>query len=132
MLVTLELTKVQKAFYRGILQKNKNQLISSLNTTAINNISLCLRHCCNHPYLLSPEVEDDITSNCETDEERIDKFITSSSKMIFVHKFLTKCKSNMAKTLIFTQFLDMIKLLKEYCAHHRILFEILDGSVNYS
>lgn len=68
MLVNLDLTKIQKAYYRGILEQNKNNLINSLNSASINNISQCLRQTCNHPYMLSSETEDELTESCTTDE----------------------------------------------------------------
>lgn len=51
--------------------------------------------------------------------------------MIFVHKFLTKCKTDGSKTLIFTQFLQMVDLLAEYCSNNGVLYETLTGNVNY-
>ena len=131
MVVSLELTAIQRAYYRGIIEKNKNQLLSSLNTVAMNSIAQCFRRCSNHVYLLSPDIEDQLTSKCQTDEERFDVFISSSIKMMFIHKFLTKCKKEGTKTLIFSQYLDMMSLLREYCVRQGILFESLDGNVNY-
>lgn len=50
---------------------------------------------------------------------------------MFIHKFLAKCKKEGTKTLIFSQYLDMMSLLREYCVRQGILFESLDGNVNY-
>lgn len=58
MVVSLELTAIQRAYYRGIIEKNKNQLLSSLNTVAMNSIAQCFRRCSNHVYLLSADIED--------------------------------------------------------------------------
>lgn len=51
--------------------------------------------------------------------------------MTFVHKLLSKCKKEKSKTLIFSQYLNMLYLLREYCIEHDILFEILEGKVKY-
>lgn len=81
--------------------------------------------------MLSDDVRDAIVSKCNTDRQVSDAFINSSIKMTFVHKLLSKCKKEKSKTLIFSQYLDMLYLLREYCIEHDILFEILQGKVKY-
>ena len=51
--------------------------------------------------------------------------------MIFVDKFLAKCKKEGTKTLIFSQFLEMARLLRVYCSSNDIRFESFDGSIGY-
>ena len=43
MVVDLELTKVQKTYYRGILEQNKRKFVNGLRNANLNNISMCLR-----------------------------------------------------------------------------------------
>jgi SNF2 family DNA or RNA helicase len=44
----------QKAYYRGILEKNKTSMLKSLSAANFNSLSIQLRKCCNHPFLISP------------------------------------------------------------------------------
>ena len=50
----------------------------------------------------------------------MEKMIESSIKMVFINKILQKCTKSKTKTLIFTQFLAMIKILAMYCEYHGI------------
>ena len=88
MVVDLELTKLQKTYYKGIMEHNKNKFVSGLKGLNLNNISVCLRECCNHPFLVGAEVEEEIMKTLHTEEDRMKTFINGSSKMLFVHKIL--------------------------------------------
>jgi len=50
-----------------------------------------LRRCCNHPFLIE-EIEEELTGECVTEEERFKKLIESSGKMILLDKLITKCR----------------------------------------
>ena len=54
------------------------------------------------------------TQNCTTQESYMDLFIKASGKMIFLQKFLQKMREENKKVLIFSQFVNMLKLLEEY------------------
>jgi SNF2 family DNA or RNA helicase len=56
MIIDVELTKKQKEIYRGLLEKNKNDMIKGLNTANFNAIAIQLRKCCNHPFLISNDL----------------------------------------------------------------------------
>ena len=59
-IIDVELTDIQKQFYKGLYEKNKGKIISSLTKANFNNLEMQLRKCCNHPFLIAPEVEDEI------------------------------------------------------------------------
>ena len=48
----MELTAIQKKYYRAILEKNLKYLCKGTNMPTLNNISMELRKCCNHPFLI--------------------------------------------------------------------------------
>jgi len=51
------MTKKQKEVYRGLLEKNKNEMIKGLSTANFNSLAIQLRKCCNHPFLISHDLE---------------------------------------------------------------------------
>lgn len=61
MLLYVEITNLQKMCYRAVLERNRELLLRGAGTAGLgpsfNNVSMMLRHCCNHPWLL-PDVEE--------------------------------------------------------------------------
>ena len=92
----MEMTNIQKTIYRALYEKNKNMLIKGLSSsssynTNLNNLEIQLRKCCNHPFLIK-EIEHDLLKDIITQDEKIEKLITGSGKMVLVQKLLEKCK----------------------------------------
>jgi len=58
-IIEVELTNIQKKYYRAILEKNFTYLCkgsqSSGNVPSLMNTMMELRKCCNHPYLINGE-----------------------------------------------------------------------------
>lgn len=55
-IIEVELTRVQKKYYRAILEKNFSNLVKGTkaqNLPSLMNVMMQLRKCCNHPYLLT-------------------------------------------------------------------------------
>jgi SNF2 family DNA or RNA helicase len=46
-------------------------MLKSLTSANFNSISTQLRKCCNHPYLISPEIEAEIKAGVTTDWQEI-------------------------------------------------------------
>ena len=82
---------IQKTIYRGLYERNKNilqknfSMMASVNTS-LNNLEMQLRKCCNHPFLIK-EFEYDMTKDLN-DEERYEKLINCSGKMILLDKIV--------------------------------------------
>ena len=59
-LLFVEITNLQKMCYRAVLERNRKLLLKGAGTSghgpSFNNVSMMLRHCCNHPWLI-PDVE---------------------------------------------------------------------------
>lgn len=54
-IIEVELTNIQKKYYRAILERNFNYLSkggTSANVPNLMNTMMELRKCCNHPYLI--------------------------------------------------------------------------------
>ena len=57
-IIDVEMSTCQKAYYRGVLEKNKTAMLKGLSSANFNAVSLQLRKCCNHPFLIGAAVED--------------------------------------------------------------------------
>ena len=129
-LIDVELTSIQKQYYRAIFEHNHAFLsMGSAKTAApkLMNIQMELRKCCNHPFLLdgveSREIEkrhEELQKNGElegkTPEEQHDilneyGYVLSSGKMVLLDKLLPKLRAEGHKVLIFSQFVKMLDLI---------------------
>mmetsp|Transcript_4601 Transcript_4601/g.10378 ORF Transcript_4601/g.10378 Transcript_4601/m.10378 type:complete len:2557 (+) Transcript_4601:190-7860(+) len=146
--IDVELTSIQKQYYRAIFEHNHAFLsMGSAKSAApkLMNIQMELRKCCNHPFLLdgveSRELEkrhEDLQLNGELDnktpEEQHDilneyGFVMTSGKMVLLDKLLPKLLVEGHKVLIFSQFVKMLDLISDYCEFRDFRYERLDGRV---
>mgnify|MGYP001238818861 CR=1 FL=1 len=137
-IVEVELTNIQKKYYRGILEKNFTFLKQSTNANVPNlmNTMMELRKCCIHPYLLNG-AEEQITADYRlsksdyTDEDDLYyKALThASGKMVLLDKLLPKLKSNGNRVLIFSQMVKMLDILEDYLIRRKYPFERIDGRI---
>ncbi len=49
----MELTNIQKKYYRAILEKNFSYLSRGASVPSLMNTMMELRKCCNHPFLIT-------------------------------------------------------------------------------
>ena len=148
--IDVELTSIQKQYYRAIFEHNHAFLsMGSAKTAApkLMNIQMELRKCCNHPFLLdgveSREMENrheqltrDGTFDGKTPDEQheiLNKYgyVMSSGKMVLLDKLLPKLRSEGHKVLIFSQFVKMLDLISDYCEFRDFRYERLDGRGKY-
>lgn len=87
------MTVEQKKYYRGLLEKNKGELVKGLSAANFNSISTQLRKCCNHPFLIAPEVESELYMKCQNEVEKKEIFMKASGKVILLLKLMEKFKS---------------------------------------
>jgi len=147
-LIDVELTSIQKQYYRAIFEHNHtflNMGASRTNAPKLMNIQMELRKCCNHPFLLDGveqrELEKQHTEflqsgvlNGLTPEEQHNivhetGYIKSSGKMVLLDKLLPKLRSEGHKVLIFSQMVKMLDLISEFCDFRGFKHERLDGSI---
>ena len=143
----IEITNLQKVCYRAVLEHNRGLLqrgAALVSGTAVAqgstqmlagsfaNVSMMLRHCCNHPWLLK-EVEEGALASLEaessvrpprTEREHndpvhwhqqlegmraadvkryVERLVRSSGKMVLLDKLLPKLKSEGHRVLLFSQ-----------------------------
>ena len=138
-IVEVELTNIQKKYYRGILERNFSFLQKGstyANVPNLMNTMMELRKCCIHPYLLNgaeEQIQDDYRSrkNDFDDQEGLyfQALINSSGKMVLLDKLLPKLKSNGHRVLIFSQMVKMLDILEDYLIRKKYPFERIDGSI---
>ena len=151
-IIDVELTTMQKQFYRAIFERNQSFLTKSIKSTnlpSLMNIQMELRKCCNHPYLIrgieqvdmenmeNDEIMDVETSTLNAQERkrylakrRVEGFlIPASGKLVLLDKLLPKLQREGHRVLIFSQMVHMIDLIEEYCTYKGYTTERLDGTI---
>jgi chromodomain-helicase-DNA-binding protein 7 len=101
-IVEVELTSVQKKYYRAIYEKNTSFLFRGskpANAPSLMNVVMELRKCCNHPYL-NRGVEDVITADCSSLDAVTKMRIDSSGKMLLLDKLLPKLQQGNHQVLL--------------------------------
>ena len=132
-IVEVELTSLQKQYYRAIYEKNTgflNRGAKGGNTVNLMNIMMELRKCCNHPFLVNGVEETLAAKQLPTNEGEIFKLLTEASgKLVLMDKLLPKLQAGGHKVLVFSQMVRCLDILEDYLKHKRYLYERLDGNV---
>eukprot|EP00917_Polyrhabdina_sp_WS-2016_P032726 GHVP01069756.1.p1 GENE.GHVP01069756.1~~GHVP01069756.1.p1 ORF type:complete len:1432 (+),score=313.49 GHVP01069756.1:212-4297(+) len=131
-IIDVQLTILQKAYYRAIFERNRAFLYKNLGAKkaapSLMNIEMELRKCCNHPFHIAGVAEKE-TSGCKTPEDRMKKLIEGSGKMVLLDKLLPKLKAEGHKVLIFSQFNHTLSLIEEFLNYNEWRSVRLDGQV---
>ncbi|KAG4252303.1 hypothetical protein PC116_g17 [Phytophthora cactorum] len=128
-IVDVELTTMQKKYYRAIFERNRQFLNMGATGTVANlvNVEMELRKCCNHPFLIRG-VEDKECAGFD-EQLRMKILIQASGKTVLLDKLLTKFRQEQKKVLIFSQFKIMLDIIEDMCQLRGYSMERLDGSV---
>lgn len=136
-IIEVELTNIQKKYYRAILERNFSFLRKGTNSAAnipnLMNTMMELRKCCIHPYLLNG-AEDQIQfdykqANGEDKQAYYKALIQSSGKMVLVDKLLPKLKAGGHRVLIFSQMVRCLDILEDYLMYRKYPYERIDGRI---
>ncbi|XP_071490043.1 uncharacterized protein [Diadema antillarum] len=146
-IIEVEMTSIQKRYYRAILEKNFSFLTKGAGSTSnlpnLMNTMMELRKCCNHPFLINGG-EEQIAKEFIADEGlatgtvisvqenpllHLKVLIQSAGKMVLLDKLLPKLKDGGHKVLIFSQMIRCLDILEDYLIQKRYLFERIDGRV---
>ena len=134
-LIEVELTVLQKQYYRALYEKNvqflhRNQK-KALDGPSINNLAIQLRKCCNHPFLLNGVEEEVRAAEKVADEKKAeaDFLVRASGKLVLLDKLLPKLKEDGHRVLIFSQFKIMLDILEDYLELRGMKHERIDGSI---
>ncbi|KAM3940213.1 chromodomain-helicase-DNA-binding protein 8 isoform 3-T4 [Leptodactylus fuscus] len=136
-IIEVELTNIQKKYYRAILEKNFSFLTkgaSQSNTPNLLNTMMELRKCCNHPYLITGAEEKILFDFREATpiiplDFHLQAMVRSSGKLVLIDKLLPKLRAGGHKVLIFSQMVRCLDILEDYLIQRRYLYERIDGRV---
>lgn len=145
-IVEVALTPIQKKYYKAIYERNTMFLMKGSkpsNSPSLMNITMELRKCCNHPFLIKG-AEDRILKEAVDTTKEIDatldlskyrtifteQLVQSSGKMVLLMKLLPKLQTGGHKVLIFSQMVKVLDLLEELMKLKNFSYERLDGSVS--
>ncbi|XP_011692493.1 PREDICTED: chromodomain-helicase-DNA-binding protein 1 isoform X2 [Wasmannia auropunctata] len=126
-ILRVEMTSLQKQYYKWILTKNFEALRKGVkgSTTTFLNIVIELKKCCNHAFLTKPnEIERE-----KTKEDYLQQIIRGSGKLVLLDKLLVRLRDTGHRVLIFSQMVKMLDILGEYLQRRHFPFQRLDGSI---
>ncbi|KAK5912027.1 hypothetical protein CesoFtcFv8_001942 [Champsocephalus esox] len=129
LIVRVELSPMQKKYYKFILTRNFEALNSKSggNQVSLLNIMMDLKKCCNHPYLFPvAAVEAPVSSTGSYDGNQL---VKSSGKVTLLQKMLRKLKDEGHRVLIFSQMTKMLDLLEDFLEFEGYKYERIDGGV---
>ncbi|KAM6959760.1 chromodomain-helicase-DNA-binding protein 3 isoform 1-T1 [Tautogolabrus adspersus] len=129
LIVRVELSPMQKKYYKLILTKNFEALNSKGggNQVSLLNIMMDLKKCCNHPYLFPvASMEAQKTPNGAYEGSALTK---ASGKLTLLQKMLRKLKEQGHRVLVFSQMTKMLDLLEDFLDHEGYKYERIDGGV---
>ena len=96
---------------------------------SLNNVTMQLRKCCNHPFLLNGvenKMRDDATLSSKSEADILS---STSGKLMFLDKLLPKLESEGHRVLIFSQFKIMLDVIEDYLIAKNCKYERIDGSI---
>ncbi|XP_042458146.1 CHD3-type chromatin-remodeling factor PICKLE-like [Zingiber officinale] len=130
LILRVELSNVQKEYYKAILTRNY-QILARRGGPQISliNVVMELRKLCCHAYMLEgvePAIE-------PTDaNEGFRQLLDASGKMQLLDKMMVRLKEQGHRVLIYTQFQHMLDLLEDYLSYNKWTYERIDGKVSGS
>uniref|UniRef100_W5KQJ9 Chromodomain helicase DNA binding protein 6 n=1 Tax=Astyanax mexicanus TaxID=7994 RepID=W5KQJ9_ASTMX len=136
-IIEVELTNIQKKYYRAILEKNFAFLAKGANQHNMPNLintMMELRKCCNHPYLITGAEEKILESfrknhNPDAPDFQLQAMIQAAGKLVLIDKLLPKLIAGGHKVLIFSQMVRCLDILEDYLIQRRYTYERIDGRV---
>ncbi|ALC44637.1 Mi-2, partial [Drosophila busckii] len=128
-IVRVELSAMQKKFYKFILTKNYEALNSKSGggSCSLINIMMDLKKCCNHPYLFPSAAEEAPTSAGGIYE--INSLTKAAGKLVLLSKMLKQLKSQNHRVLIFSQMTKMLDILEDFLEGEQYKYERIDGGI---
>ena len=128
-IVRVELSAMQKKYYKFILTKNFEALNpkGGGQQMSLLNIMMDLKKCCNHPYLF-PVAAQEAPVNANGQYE-VNALIKASGKLALLSKMLRKLHDTGHRVLIFSQMTKMLDLLEDYLEGEGYKYERIDGGI---
>ncbi|XP_031349384.1 chromodomain-helicase-DNA-binding protein Mi-2 homolog isoform X2 [Photinus pyralis] len=128
-IVRVELSPMQKKFYKYILTRNYEALNPKGGGQSISllNIMMDLKKCCNHPYLFAVAAEEAPVGPGGTYE--LTNLIKASGKLILMAKMLKLLREQGHRVLIFSQMTKMLDVLEDFLEGEGYKYERIDGGI---
>ena len=135
-IIEVELTNIQKKYYRAILEKNFSYLSRGASAPSLMNTMMELRKCCNHPFLINGAEEQIMeeyraAQGMAFDDDAVfhTTLIQSSGKLVLCDKLLPRLRKEGHKVLVFSQMVKVLNLIEDYLVDKRYPYERIDGNV---
>ena len=133
-IIEVELTSIQKKYYRAIMEKNFSFIVAKAtarNVPNLMNLFMELRKCCNHPFLIKG-AETHITEDWQKfhpSEPAWRSLVQASGKLVLVDKLLPKLREGNHKVLVFSQMVKCLDILEDYLLAMGYPYERIDGQI---
>nr|XP_044986603.1 chromodomain-helicase-DNA-binding protein 3 isoform X4 [Jaculus jaculus] len=129
LIVRVELSPMQKKYYKYILTRNFEALNSrgGGNQVSLLNIMMDLKKCCNHPYLFPVAAME--SPKLPSGAYEGGALIKSSGKLMLLQKMLRKLKEQGHRVLVFSQMTKMLDLLEDFLDYEGYKYERIDGGI---
>jgi len=113
-ILRVEMTSIQKQFYKWILTKNYRALAKGLkgSLTGFANIMMELKKCCNHASLIRPLDE-------LNHLDSLTRLLRGSGKLYLLDKLLCRLNETGHRVLIFSQMVRMLDIIGDYLTLRR-------------
>ncbi|XP_035026244.2 chromodomain-helicase-DNA-binding protein 7 [Hippoglossus stenolepis] len=146
-IIEVELTNIQKKYYRAILERNFTFLSKGgvggggsggggANVPNLLNTMMELRKCCNHPYLINgaeekiiEEFRDSNGGRTDLPDMALQAMVQAAGKLVLIDKLLPKLKAGGHRVLVFSQMVRCLDILEDYLIQKRYPYERIDGRV---
>ncbi|XP_034560383.1 chromodomain-helicase-DNA-binding protein 4-like isoform X3 [Notolabrus celidotus] len=129
LIVRVELSPMQKKYYKFILTKNFEALNTKGggNQVSLLNVVMDLKKCCNHPYLFpAAAIEAPKMPNGMYDGSALTK---AAGKLCLLQKMMRKLKDGGHRVLVFSQMTKMLDLLEDFLENEGYKYERIDGGI---
>ncbi|RWS16916.1 chromodomain-helicase-DNA-binding protein Mi-2-like protein [Dinothrombium tinctorium] len=128
-IVRVDLTSMQKKFYKFILTRNFEALNAKGggHQVSLINIMMDLKKCCNHPYLFPAAAQEaPLAPNGAYEGSALTK---ASGKLVVLQKMLRMLHNTGHRVLIFSQMTKMLDILEDFLEAEQYKYERIDGVV---
>ncbi|KAL4227328.1 transcriptional regulator [Mactra antiquata] len=124
-ILRVEMSSIQKQYYKWILTKNYKELNKGLKGSASSfvNIIMELKKCCNHALLVRPPETE------PSEADHLQTLIRGSGKLILLDKLLLRLREKGHRVLIFSQMVRLLDIVSEYLQLRHFQYQRLDGSI---
>lgn len=128
-ILRVEMTSVQRQYYKWILTKNFGALRKGAKGSqgTFLNIMIELKKCCNHAMLIKPAEYEQ--QQRMSQDDAVNQLLRGSGKMVLLDKLLCRLRETGHRVLIFSQMVRMLDILAEYLQKRHFPFQRLDGTI---